>query len=218
MLQAEPGRGGWVSAARRWTAIFNRKALVGLWQESMQVRRMSTEVKKTRRGHEMHLRRPHVSLEYFNTSFNNLTHVQANFRIKKRTRDEGKALKQNRLGWNGKQKRGCEDPFALCRSYLWLKHCLAIMLLYSLIFSVETEARKERRHARQKISMHTETHRDTCTCSPAMQHRNFGKERRRWTYSGPLAGLVGHAEGLVALHTWKRTFLNDTSQPAGGAG
>lgn len=31
-LQAEPGRGGWWwSDARRWTAIFNRTALVGLW-------------------------------------------------------------------------------------------------------------------------------------------------------------------------------------------
>lgn len=89
------------------------------------------------------------------------------------------------------------------------------MFLYSQIFSVETEARKERRHARQSISMHTETR---ARRSPLMQHRNLRKERRRWTYSGPLPGLVGHAEGLVALHTWKRTLLNDTSQPAGGGG
>lgn len=34
-LQAEPGRGGWLcSDARRWTAIFNRTALVGLWSEA----------------------------------------------------------------------------------------------------------------------------------------------------------------------------------------
>lgn len=31
MLQAEPGRGGWWLDPRRWTAIFNRTALVGLW-------------------------------------------------------------------------------------------------------------------------------------------------------------------------------------------
>lgn len=33
-LQAEPGRRGWVLAVRRWTAIFNRTALVGLWTEA----------------------------------------------------------------------------------------------------------------------------------------------------------------------------------------
>lgn len=32
-LQAEPGRGGWLLEARRWTAIFKRTALVGLWGE-----------------------------------------------------------------------------------------------------------------------------------------------------------------------------------------
>lgn len=33
-LQAEPGRGGWLSEARRCTAIFNRTALVGLWGDA----------------------------------------------------------------------------------------------------------------------------------------------------------------------------------------
>lgn len=27
------------------------------------------------------------------------------------------------------------------------------------------------------------------------------------TYSGPLPGLVGHTEGLMALHTWKQIIL-----------
>lgn len=27
------------------------------------------------------------------------------------------------------------------------------------------------------------------------------------TYSGPLPGLVGHTEGLMAVHTWKESAL-----------
>lgn len=59
---------------------------------------------------------------------------------------------------------------SLCRSLLLLKHWLAIMFLYSQAFSVETEVRKERRHARQTISMHTETR---ARESLLMQHRNL---------------------------------------------
>lgn len=66
------------------------------------------------------------------------------------------------------------------------------------------------------MNMHTEQQhmQDDATqeAEPVFTGRRYSERKDKegidgGTYSGPLPGLVGHTEGLMALHTWRERIL-----------